>query len=147
MKCRALAVFVFILAVQTGYGQVNADDIVGVWLTGGKEPSKIQIFKSGEKYYGVIRWLKNPTDNGKAKVDTKNPDESRRNQPIVGKIILTSFEFDGDDEWDDGKIYDPESGKTYSCTITLKNKNTMKVRGYVGILLFGRTETWTRSSL
>lgn len=126
--------------------QVKADDIVGIWLTAGKEPAKIQIYKSGGKYHGKIVWLKYPTSNGKQKVDNNNPDKSKRNQPIIGLLILKDFNFDSG-EWEDGTIYDPESGKTYDCNISLKDKDTLKVRGYIGISLFGRTESWTRSSL
>jgi uncharacterized protein (DUF2147 family) len=94
-----------------------------------------------------IVWLKNPTNNGKQKVDNDDPDKNKQSQPIVGLIILKDFGFNDDDEWKDGTIYDQESGKTYDCTLTLKDKNNLKVQGYVGISLFGRTEVWTRSSL
>src|SRR5262245_54222066 len=127
------------------YSQARADDIIGVWLTAGKEPAKIEIYKSREKYFGKIIWLKNPEKDNKPKVDANNPDRNKRNVPIIGLIILKDFKFDHD-EWDSGKIYDPESGDTYSCYLTLRDKNTLKVRGYVGISLFGRTETWTRSN-
>jgi uncharacterized protein (DUF2147 family) len=126
--------------------QTKADDIVGIWLTAGNEPAKIQIYKSVEKYYGKIVWLKYPTSNGKQKVDNNNPDKSKQNQPIIGLTILKDFTFDRD-KWEDGTIYDPESGKTYDCNISLKDKSTLKVRGYIGISLFGRTESWTRTSL
>jgi uncharacterized protein (DUF2147 family) len=124
--------------------QIKADDIVGVWLTGGKEPAKIQVYRSGNKYYGKIAWVTKP--EGRTRLDTNNPDKEKRNQPIIGLVILTNFKFD-EDEWNGGKIYDPESGKTYSCNISLKDKNTMKIRGYIGISLLGRTETWVRSQL
>lgn len=126
------------------YSQNKADDIIGIWLTGGKEPAKIQVYKSGKKFYGKIIWLKNPTENGKQRMDANNPDKKKQGNPIVGLIILSDFKFDGDDEWRGGDIYDPENGKTYSCYMYLKNGNTLKVRGYVGLSLFGRTETWTR---
>ena len=128
------------------HSQNKADDIIGIWLTGGKEPAKIQVYKSGEKFYGKIIWLKNPTKNGKQRVDANNPDKAKRSNPIIGLLMLTGFKFDGDDEWKSGDIYDPESGKTYSSYMYLKDKNTIKVRGYVGISLFGRTETWTRTN-
>ena len=128
------------------FSQTKADDIIGIWLTNGKEPAKIQIYKSANKYYGKNIWLKNPTENGTHRIDANNPDKTKRGNPIIGLIILTGFKFDGDDEWKAGDIYDPESGKTYSSYIYLKDKNTIKVRGYVGISLFGRTETWTRTN-
>jgi uncharacterized protein (DUF2147 family) len=125
--------------------QNKADDIVGNWLTTGKEPAKIQIYKSGKMFYGKIVWLQNPTDNGKPKVDNNNPDKAKRSNPVIGSVILMGFKFDGNNEWKGGDIYDPESGKTYSSYLFLKDKNTLKVRGYVGISLFGRTETWSRT--
>lgn len=147
MKILATSILAFVtVLVLPAYSQNKADDIIGVWLTGGKEPAKIQIYRSGEKFYGKIIWLKNPTENGKQRMDTNNPDETKRNNPVMGTVILSGFRFDGDEEWKGGDIYDPESGKTYSSYMYLKDTNTLKVRGYVGISLFGRTETWTRTN-
>jgi uncharacterized protein (DUF2147 family) len=138
----SLLIFLMILRFQT-IAQTKADDIIGTWLTGGKEPAKIQVYKSGDRYYGKIIWLKYPEENGLPRMDANNPDKSKRSQKIIGLLILKDFKFD-EDAWEGGKIYDPESGKTYSCNISLKNKDTLKVRGYVGISLIGRTEIWTR---
>ena len=147
MKIIATSILAFITMLSfSAYSQNKADDIIGIWLTGGKEPAKIQVYKSGEKYYGKIIWLKNPTENGKQRVDANNPDEAKRSNPIIGLVMLTGFRFDGDEEWKGGSIYDPESGKTYSSYMYLKDRNTLKVRGYVGISLFGRTEVWTRTN-
>ena len=126
--------------------QSKADDVVGIWLTGGDHPAKVQIYKSGAKYFGKIVWLQDTVANGKPMVDMNNSDEKKRNQPIVGLVIMRSFKFD-DDEWDDGTIYDPENGKSYSCHMTLKDFNTLRVRGFIGIPLLGRTEIWKRSKL
>ena len=145
MKKRvALLYLIVLLFSYTVQSQNKADDITGIWLTSGKEPAKIQIYRSGEKFYGKIVWLKYPTENGKQRLDANNPDKGKRNNPIIGLIILKDFKFDDDDEWKSGDIYDPENGKTYSSYTYLKDKNTLKVRGYVGISLLGRTEIWTR---
>ncbi|MBI1342462.1 MAG: DUF2147 domain-containing protein [Terrimonas sp.] len=146
MQSKILVTAALILVSYISKAQNNADNIIGNWLTTGKEPAKIQIYKSGEKFYGKIIWLKKPTDNGKSKIDVNNPDKTKRNNPVIGLVILTGFKFNGDDEWKSGNIYDPESGKTYSSYLYLKDKNTLKARGYVGISLFGRTETWTRTN-
>lgn len=58
--------------------------------------------------------------------------------------MLKGFEFD-DDEWEDGTIYDPENGKTYSCTIKFRD-GKLDLRGYIGISLIGRTQTWYKVS-
>jgi uncharacterized protein (DUF2147 family) len=147
MQSKVLTIFLaFILPFTALKSQTKADDIIGIWLTPGKEPAKIQIYKSGVKYYGKIVWLKNPTDNGKPKVDGNNPDKSKRRNPVMDLVLLSGFKFDGDDEWKGGDIYDPESGKTYDSYLYLKDNNTLKVRGYIGISLFGRTETWIRTN-
>ncbi len=142
-KFSFLIVFPLLLAAVL-QAQVKADDIAGTWLTHGDKPAKILIYKTGGKFNGKIVFLQEPLENGKPKVDSKNPDKAKQNQPLLGLELLSGFSFDTD-EWNNGKIYDPESGKTYSCTISLKDKNTLKVRGYIGISLLGRTETWTRT--
>jgi uncharacterized protein (DUF2147 family) len=146
MMVRSVLVVLLMFLHAQLTGQTKADDIVGVWLTGGNEPAKIQVFRSGDRYFGKIIWLKNPEKNGAPRLDIKNPDKALQKQQIVGLTILKNFRFD-DGEWNDGKIYDPQSGSTYSCYLTLTNNNTLKVRGYVGISLLGRTEIWTRTTL
>ncbi len=127
---------------------VKADDVVGVWLTQYKD-SKVEIYKDGGKYFGKIVWLETPIDSitGKPKVDDKNEDPNLRNRPIMGMKLLENFVFDGDDEWEDGTIYDPKKGKTYSCYMEFPdkdNKDRLKIRGYIGVSLLGRTVYWTR---
>lgn len=121
-----------------------ADAIVGIWLTAGDDNAKVEIFESNNKYYGKIVWLKNPIRDGVKALDVNNPDESKRKNPILGLQIISGFEYNADDNiWEDGKIYDPQSGKTYSCNIK-KEGNKLKVRGYIGFSLLGRTEIWTK---
>ena len=123
----------------------SADDVVGVWLTDGGK-SKVEIYKKGDEYYGKIVWLKTPNyEDGTPKIDKNNPEDELKNRPILGMLLLTDFEFD-DDMWEDGEIYDPESGKTYSCEMTLEG-DTLHVRGYIGVSWVGRTTDWTRSSM
>jgi uncharacterized protein (DUF2147 family) len=126
---------------------VQADDILGVWLNE-DEDAHIKVINEDGKYFGEIIWLKDPIDEdtGKPKLDDENEDESLRTRPILGLMLLTNFEFDGKDEWEDGKIYDPKNGKTYSCYIEFKDetKDLLKVRGYIGFSMIGRTTYWTR---
>ncbi len=119
------------------------DDILGKWVNPSGE-GQIEIYKRGEKFFGKLVWIKEPNDdNGKPKTDDKNPNESLRNKPVLGLEILKNFEFDGG-KWQDGTIYDPKSGKTYSCKLTLKEPNQLSIRGYIGVSLIGRTEVWKR---
>jgi uncharacterized protein (DUF2147 family) len=123
---------------------VHSDDIVGLWETGSGK-ARVNIIKSGNYFYGRIVWLKEPlNEEGKPKVDKNNPDESKRTTPLLGYRMLSSFEYKGDNLWEDGTIYDPESGSTYNCKITMDDKNTMNIRGFIGIAAFGRTDVWKR---
>jgi uncharacterized protein (DUF2147 family) len=144
MNKRFFAAIVLVLLSIGAFAQQRADDIVGTWLTTSKNPARVEIYKQGDKYFGKIIWLKDPMQDGKDKTDIKNPDASLRSEKIMGLVILKNARFNGDDAWKDGSIYDPESGKTYSCNISLDGKNKLKLRGYVGISLLGRTEVWSR---
>lgn len=125
----------------------ESDAVLGIWLTQDKD-SKVEIYKKNNKYHGKIVWLKEPNKNGKPKVDDKNPDPKKQDRAIMGLVIMTNFVYDEDFVWEDGEIYDPKNGKTYSCKMTLsKDKNTLDVRGFIGISLIGRTAVWTRSKL
>jgi len=123
----------------------EAGRLVGVW-----EPShgkaKIKVDKINDKYYGRIVWLREKIDpeTNKPKVDKNNPDEKLRSTPLLGYRILKDFTYQGEDEWSDGTIYDPENGNTYNCIIKMTDENTLDIRGYIGISTFGRTDIWKR---
>ncbi|WMJ74133.1 DUF2147 domain-containing protein [Cytophagaceae bacterium ABcell3] len=122
----------------------EGDALVGVWEPGNGR-AKVKVSKIGDKYYGKIVWLLEPkNEKGEAKTDVNNPDESMRSTPLLGYRILKDFEYKGKKTWDNGTIYDPENGSTYSCTIKMKDDNTLEVRGYIGVSAIGRTDTWTR---
>lgn len=122
----------------------KADAILGKWINPSGE-GQIQVYKKGTLYYGKLVWLKAPNDEaiGQPKTDINNPDKSLQSKPILGLEILKGFKFDGDDVYEEGSIYDPKNGKTYKCKMTLDG-NKLKIRGYIGISLLGRSEVWTR---
>ena len=128
-------------------GSVSAQTLspLGVW-TNAEKKATFEIYKCGDKLCGRIVSLTIPNDpkTGKPKVDTMNPDPKQRTRPRLGMVFMTGFEYDEDNKWDDGKIYDPESGKTYSCYMKMGNANTMEVKGYIGFSLIGKSQTWTR---
>jgi uncharacterized protein (DUF2147 family) len=122
----------------------EADAVIGTWVLpdGG---GQVQIYKSGTKYFGKVAWLRKLNHpDGRPKVDEKNPDPKLRTRPILGLVILKNFEYDSDNEWDNGTIYDPLSGTEYSGTLTLDDNNTLTVRGYIGFSIFGQSQTWKR---
>ncbi len=121
---------------------------IGFWKSiddkTGKAKSVIKIKQTDGSLQGKILKLldregKDP--NPKCK---KCTDELRKNQPIIGMKILSNLKKDGN-EWSGGKILDPKNGKEYKCYIkVLDNGKKLKVRGYIGFSLFGRTQYWYR---
>lgn len=126
----------------SGYTQ-DKDAILGKWINSTGE-AHVMISKRSDKYFGKIVWIKNPKGTGgTVKTDLKNPNPGLRKQPILGMEILKNFVYD-DGKWTDGTIYDPKSGKTYSCNMTIKDNGNLSMRGYIGISLIGRSEIWKR---
>ncbi len=127
-------------------GQTYQEDaILGKWYNQ-DQTAIAKIYKENGKFYGKLIWLKEPLDpfTKKPKLDKNNPDESLRNRPVLNLLFLTDFVYD-DGEWEDGKIYDPKTGKTYSCYMELKSPDKLKIRGYVGLAAFGKTTIWSKA--
>jgi len=121
----------------------KASFILGKWYTTEKD-AIIEIFEERGKFFGKVVWLKEPTEKGKAVLDSNNSDKTKRNMPILGLKLLENFEFKGG-IWENGTIYDPRSGKVYASTIKKKGERTIEVRGFIGVSLIGRTVEWTRA--
>ena len=103
------------------------------------------LFRSNETVSGKITWMQFPNDdNGNPKTDPLNPDENLKSRARMGMVMMSGFAYDADSVWDDGELYDPKKGKTYSGMMTLKDKNTIDLRGYIGFSFIGRSSSWTR---
>ena len=121
---------------------VRAETPLGMWETG---ESHIEIYHCGDLLCGRIAALDEPLDQaGNPEVDTNNPDPALKTRPILGMDLIAGFSRKSDRKWVGGTIYDPRDGKTYKCKMTLQKDGTLKVRGYVGMSLFGKTVVWTR---
>jgi uncharacterized protein (DUF2147 family) len=137
-----IQVFVLLLLALPAPLPAAAADIAGTWLSGdGDGLIAIRVDDGGIR----AKILGSPNESpGRAKTDVNNPDPALRGRPLVGLEIFKDFRYDGNGSWSGGSIYDPNSGKTYSCRIKLVAPDTLKVRGFIGIALIGRTETWKR---
>lgn len=129
----------------------KSDGVLGKWWNEEKD-AHIEIYSCEGKICGKVVWLKEPAYPagdakgmaGKNKVDRENPDSAKRGQPIVGLNLVWGFSPAGEDAWDGGFIYNPREGKTYKCKMSLEDPDTLKVRGFIGISLIGKTNVWTR---
>ncbi|MES3018599.1 MAG: DUF2147 domain-containing protein [Bacteroidota bacterium] len=140
---RSLLIIFLLIAASAAFAQ-NREALVGKWLTATGD-AQIQIYPVSGKFSGKIVWLKKPNDStGKPETDDKNPDSNIAKRPILGLEMLKGFTYSNEGIWEGGSIYDPKTGKTYSCKISMVDNNKIYVRGFVGISLLGRTETWSR---
>jgi uncharacterized protein (DUF2147 family) len=143
---KRISLLLFLLSTLIGSAQqtFKATDLIGDWMVSEKT-AVITFFADGNKFYGMTSWMKKPRDeNGKMRLDVKNPDPTKRHQQLLGALLCKHFVYKGDGVWIDGTIYDSRSGKTYDAKITMKDINTIVLRGFIGISLIGGSDTWTR---
>jgi uncharacterized protein (DUF2147 family) len=110
-----------------------------------EKDTRIEIYKNGSEYLGRLIWAPNffEADGKTFRKDISNTDKQLRTRSLQNIDLLHDFTFI-DNIWDNGKMYDPKSGKTYNSLMKLKNE-TLEIRSYVGIPLFGRSTYWARS--
>ncbi len=120
----------------------GTDSAIGFWRNA---DATFEIYDEGGMLSGkVISVSEELAADGKPKTDIRNPDPSKRTRPIIGMVVMSGFTRNGETHWENGTIYDPRNGSTYSCTLDMAGPNRIKVHGFLGISLFGRTEIWTR---
>jgi uncharacterized protein (DUF2147 family) len=141
---------VILLSVVQGPAPLSAQELTpeGVWLHD-NERIRVKIApcdeQSDEPLCGTIVWLKNPDDEeGVPRRDTENPDQTQRDQLVVGTTVIHGLVRSGPRLWTGGTIYNPDDGETYSARVTLVDPNTVHVRAYVLLPLLGETKVWTR---
>lgn len=131
--------FLFFLVVTA-----QSQNVIGKWKTiddeTGNAKSIVEVFEKSGKIYGKV--LEIIEEKHKKKV-CSNCSGNDKNKPILGMIVIKGLTKDGL-EYNSGKILDPKNGKLYQCYITLESNDKLKVRAYIGISLFGRTQYWFR---
>jgi len=126
--------------VQTSQSQ----SVVGKWKTiddeTGEAKSVVEIYEQNGKVYGKVITIFDKTKENNLCTKCEG---AKKNKPVKGMVILEGAKKDGS-SWEGGTILDPTKGKVYKCTLSLENKDKLKLRGYVGISLLGRTQYWER---
>jgi len=144
---KSIVQFAMLVLMQGLAGAVLAaepgDEVLGLWNTGA---SIIDIKRTdGDGLSATVLVLDQPVyaegepngPVGAPRRDDMNPDPKLQSKPLVGMDLLSEYKFSGS-KWE-GKIYDPESGKTYSSNMRVGKNGVLKMRGYVGVPMFGRT--------
>jgi uncharacterized protein (DUF2147 family) len=115
--------------------------ILGEWCTQkeeGRPPGRVKFVQAQDgRYTGILTWSAEP------KKDVNNKDPKLRDRPLVGIVLMWHLKYD-DGEYVDGYVYNPEDGGTYRMKAEVLSHESLKIRGYLGISLFGQTKTWSR---
>ncbi len=123
---------------------LSAQSIFGKWKTiddnTGKAKSIVLIYQKDAKAYARIVEL---LDKNKKDMRCTECKGAKKNMRVEGMTIIEGLTKDGS-EWNGGTILDPSNGKEYKCYIELEGKDKLKVRGFIGISLLGRTQYWER---
>ncbi len=150
--CLVLSVMFGAAFTSAAWADAGADDTsenspVGRWKTvddvTGKVNSVVMITLENGKLYGRIQKLVDP--------DPQDPTPTcdgcagdQKGKPVIGLQILRDLQKDGDG-WSGGTILDPANGKVYKCLLSVEEGGAkLKVRGFIGLSLVGRTQYWTR---
>jgi uncharacterized protein (DUF2147 family) len=136
-----LLLFLFITSFDTND---PAYRLVGIWESEEKN-LQIEIYQDKEHLAGRMIWFKCVTDSAMhASVDTENPDDRLNGRKLLGLTLVENLSYQGDDVWDEGKIYDPNTGYTFEARIQMKSHNTAVVRGYWKVRWLGRSMVFNR---
>ena len=133
-----------ILTLLSASHAMAASSPVGLWMTQ-KQGVVVDVYECDGGLCGKTVWLKKMTfKNGAPRLDAKNPDPALRDRHWCGIEVIRAVKPAGPGKWEGGEIYDPKTGSTFSFNIAQKGEK-LKVRGYVGTPILGKSETWTRA--
>jgi uncharacterized protein (DUF2147 family) len=136
-----------VLLCITLFTQAQNKKIIGVWWNQEKT-SRVEVYEENSKIFGKIVWLEDNKnkDGSSPRTDYNNPKIELQKNKLIGTRILKNLRWDADDtEWTKGEIYDPKTGKTYSCYAVLQNDGKLYLKGYVlGMPFIGKSTLWTR---
>ena len=135
---------IFTVAILFFTSSHFSQSVVGKWKTiddeTGQAKSVVEVYEVNGKIHGKVIEI---FDEKRKNDLCKECSGTDKNKPIQGMVILRGLEKD-DDEYSGGKIIDPKNGKIYKCTIALESKDKLKIHGYIGFSLIGRSQYWVR---
>lgn len=144
MAIRRLLLTLLLMLLAASPAESDSPSPVGIWLHANKL-IQVEIVPCADCLCGRIAWFKWPNDaDGLPLIDLKNPDPALRKRPLLGLTILQGLRPSGEGTWEDGKIYNPVNGRDYHATMSIKSYNTLRVRAYKLLPMFGETQIWTR---
>lgn len=144
----SIAIMLFWM-LSISFFPAQAQSVVGKWKTiddeTKKEKSIVEIYIQEGKLYGkIIQLFREPGEDPDPVCEECDKDDPRYMKKVAGMVIMEGLEKSNDKEWEDGNILDPKNGKVYGCNVELLSDDKLKLRGYIGFSLLGRTQYWYR---
>ncbi len=136
----------FLLPLLALAAPAAAGDPTGLWWAE-RGAAQVEIRHCDGSLCGRVVWLRSPLDeHGCALRDVNNPDHALREREVVGIELLSGLRPSPHrpNEWSEGSVYDPGSGRKYRAILTVEGPDRLLLRGYFGIRLLGRTTRWIR---
>ncbi len=143
LPCLALPCIVTLLFSAATSARA-ASSLFGHWTTADGS-TIVSLPCGGQGNQALCLRIERLSPSAPGTIDEKNPNASLRRRPLCGVEIGSGFHLEGESRATGGTVYDPLSGNTYKGSMDV-NGDTLKLRGYLGISLFGRTEIWHRVS-
>lgn len=129
------------MTVLKAASQNNADRIVGQWMST-ENNMAVEIYKTGKFYEAKVIWVDNSNDKSTSMntgYDSRNPDETLRKRKVIGLVVMNGLMYnEQNNDWEQGKIYDPHNGKYWNAKAFLTKEGLLSVRGYWGFQLLGK---------
>lgn len=143
--------FLFLLVIQSfnSITQHNADAITGRWMST-ENNVEVEVYRTGNEFRAKIIWFDDSDDKSRPmneRLDTENPDKALRSQKVLGLNVLHGLFYNSKKNvWEDGRIYDASSGRTWNASVWLEDDGSLKVRGFWHFQFLGKNLFFKRVS-
>lgn len=150
MQLKHIVLSLIICFYSTGncFSVAYSDQILGKWMST-NETLKVEVFKTGSEYKAKVIWFDDSDDRSKpmeSRTDEHNPNKALRNRKLIGLEVVNNLKFNPHTkQWHHGLIYDANTGKEWSSTVSLQKNGLLKVKGYWRFEFIGRSMTFKRS--
>ena len=137
----------YLLIVSLSVSAQAIDPALGVWKTIDEKTNQpSSLIRLEERNGGLIGTVIEliPTPGETLITHCRLCKSERKDKPIVGMVIMNGLKKEKPGYWSGGEILDPEEGDIYKVKIATEDGKTLRVRGYIGISLIGRTQVWVR---
>ena len=141
LRLAGLALCLFVASTPA----LASKNVTGIWFDDtGK--GAVELYRCGNSVCGKIFWLRRAVNKaGKPLRDAYNPSHVHRKRPICGLRVIWGTRAQRDGSWDGGRIYDPKVGKSYDVAIEQVDAKRLRITGYLGTKLFGKSFIWRRA--